>query len=328
MKERIEWIDLAKGMSIILVAYGHMGLAGVPILGSWLASFRMPFFFLVSGLLFNAAQYPSLSSFLQRRWSTLIRPFFIFSALVLVAYWYLEPETIVERTKSLLLNGWGGYALWFIPVLVGTEICYYLICHCCGNRRLRVAILILLAIAGYACYRLDVPNHWNICFILTSTLFYGMGNLLSQRLKDFYRSVKEKRLLTTMLICFVVSLCSFFNYPKPEFFVNSLGGGILTHICGFAGIFFMCSMAVFLSKIHGKVFEAIKYGIKYLGKNSYVVLAFHQIVLQLLANTGMMPNGNVERVLMWIIIILLIEFITRYTPQILGRKPIMKAHLF
>ena len=225
MKERIEWIDLAKGMSIILVAYGHMGLAGVPVLGSWLASFRMPFFFLVSGLLFDAAKYPSLKSFLQRRWSTLIRPFFIFSALVLAAYWYLEPETIAERTKSLLVNGWGGYALWFIPVLVGTEICYYLICHWCGNRRLRVIILILLSIAGYTCYRLDVPNHWNICFILTSTLFYGMGNLLSQYLKDFYRNTQKNGLLIGTSICFAVSLCFYFNYPKPEFGANLLGGG-------------------------------------------------------------------------------------------------------
>lgn len=319
MKERIEWIDLAKGISIILVAYGHMGLASVPILGDWLASFRMPFFFLVSGLLFNAAKYPSLSSFLRRRWTTLIRPFFIFSILVLIGYWFLEPGTIVVRIKSLLVNGWGGYALWFIPVLVGTEICYYLICHWCGSIRLRVAILIFLAIGGYVCYRLGVPNCWNVCFILTSTLFYGIGNLLSQRLKDFYRHTQKKRLLTATSICFILSLCSFFNHPKPDFFINSLGG-ILTYICGFAGILFMCSMAVFLSKVQGKIFFAIKYGVKYLGKNSYVVLAFHQIVLLLLGSTGAMPNGSVERLLMWIIIISLIELITRYVPQILGRE--------
>lgn len=327
MKERIEWIDLAKGMSIILVAYGHMGLAGIPFLGGWLAAFRMPFFFMVSGLLFNAAKYPSLISFLQRRWATLIRPFFIFSALVLGTYWCLEPETIAERTESLIVNGWGGYALWFIPVLIGTEICYYLICHWCRNRKLRVIILIFLAIVGYVCYRLNAPNHWNICFILTSTLFYGIGNLLSQYLKNFYTTSQRKRLLIGTLVCFVVSLCFYFNQPKPEFGANLLGGGILTHICGFAGTFFMCSIAVFLSKIHKTVPNGIKQGIKYLEKNSYIVLAFHQIVLKLLSSTGMMPNGSIERVLMWIIIILLIEFITRYTPQIIGRKPTVKAQL-
>lgn len=51
-----------------------------------------------------------------------------------------------------------------------------------------------------------------------------------------------------------------------------------------------------------------------------MVLAFHQIVLLLLGSTGAMPNGSVERLLMWIIIISLIELITRYVPQILGRE--------
>ncbi len=39
MKERIEWIDLAKGFSIILVVYGHSGLSAVPFLGDWFAAF-------------------------------------------------------------------------------------------------------------------------------------------------------------------------------------------------------------------------------------------------------------------------------------------------
>ena len=51
-KKRIQWIDIAKGISIILVVYGHSGLNNVPIIGSWLHAYRMPFFFFVSGLLF------------------------------------------------------------------------------------------------------------------------------------------------------------------------------------------------------------------------------------------------------------------------------------
>ncbi|WP_455633482.1 hypothetical protein [Parabacteroides sp.] len=62
-----------------------------------------------------------------------------------------------------------------------------------------------------------------------------------------------------------------------------------------------------------------------MGKNSYVVLAFHQVVLHLLSATGTMPNGSVQRMLMWMVMILLIEFITRYTPAVLGRKPVLKV---
>lgn len=225
MKDRIEWIDLAKGMSIILVAYGHMGIAGIPILGEWLSSFRMPFFFLVSGLLFNASKYPTLTSFIKRRWATLIRPFFLFSALVLAGYWFLEPDTIIDRIESVVRNGWGGYALWFIPVLLGTEICYYLICHYCDKDWKRIALMIPLALAGYACYKSGIPNPWNVCFILTSTLFYGMGNMLSSHLKTFYATADIPRLSIATFVFLAISGCYSLNHPRPEFFVNSLGGG-------------------------------------------------------------------------------------------------------
>ena len=38
-KKRIQWIDIAKGISIILVVYGHSGLNNVPIIGSWLHAY-------------------------------------------------------------------------------------------------------------------------------------------------------------------------------------------------------------------------------------------------------------------------------------------------
>ena len=87
MKERIEWIDLAKGFSIILVVYGHSGLSAVPFLGDWFAAFRMPFFFIVSGLLFSISKYPTFIYFLKRRWLTLVRPYFIFSLTLMLGIW-------------------------------------------------------------------------------------------------------------------------------------------------------------------------------------------------------------------------------------------------
>lgn len=87
----------------------------------------------------------------------------------------------------------------------------------------------------------------------------------------------------------------------------------------------MCSVATLISRFKGGIFLPVKFGIKYMGKNSYVILAFHQVVLHLLSDTGMMPNGSIQRILMWTVMILLIEFITRYTPAVLGRKSAPKV---
>ena len=80
-KKRIQWIDIAKGISIILVVYGHSGLNNVPIIGSWLHAYRMPFFFFVSGLLFSGAKYSTIVPFLRKRIKTLYRPYFLFCGI-------------------------------------------------------------------------------------------------------------------------------------------------------------------------------------------------------------------------------------------------------
>ena len=165
MKERIEWIDLAKGFSIILVVYGHSGLSTVPFLGDWFSAFRMPFFFIVSGLLFSISKYPTFISFLKRRWLTLVRPYFIFSLTLMLGIWILHPDSIAFIIKDIVIKGWGGYALWFIPVLFSTEIVYFFICKYIDIKYLRFLVLLCSAIIGYITYKLDFYNNYNICFV-------------------------------------------------------------------------------------------------------------------------------------------------------------------
>jgi fucose 4-O-acetylase-like acetyltransferase len=59
MKQRIEYIDVAKGIGIILVAAGifiysaNGGIRDFAV--SWIYSFHMPLFFFISGFLFTAS---------------------------------------------------------------------------------------------------------------------------------------------------------------------------------------------------------------------------------------------------------------------------------
>lgn len=48
--KRIDWIDVAKGIGIILMVMGHTSMPDA--INRWIYSFHMPLFFLLSGLLF------------------------------------------------------------------------------------------------------------------------------------------------------------------------------------------------------------------------------------------------------------------------------------
>ena len=83
MQQRIEWIDMTKGLVMILTVYMHSWLNGVPILGDWVNAFFMPLFFFISGVLLNPDKY-SVLTFLKRRWFTLYRPYIIFSTILIL----------------------------------------------------------------------------------------------------------------------------------------------------------------------------------------------------------------------------------------------------
>ena len=52
LKKRLEWIDLAKGIGIILMVIGHM--PSIPsAVHNWIFSFHMPLFFFLSGYMFK-----------------------------------------------------------------------------------------------------------------------------------------------------------------------------------------------------------------------------------------------------------------------------------
>lgn len=317
--KRIEWIDIAKGISIILVVYGHAGLSSIPYIGDWFAVFRMPFFFFVSGILFSANKYPTLYDFLKRRWKTLIRPYFIFSIICLLAYWYLDPNNILTKIKSVLIEGWGGLALWFIPVLILTEFIYYVIRKYIGNQIILILTLLVSATIGWFSYKLNLPDNYNFWFVFTAVLFYGSGNLLSWFLKYKFNAYTKSQLFIITIISISLSMTYLLNEQKPEFFINNLGS-IFTYPAAIGGTIFMCSCAVWVSREQRKFINEGKKIAIFFGKNSYVVLAFHQIILMIQSKIHLIDNGSLKRIIMWTILSCLILLINKYVPFILGKS--------
>lgn len=317
MKQRIEWIDLAKGISIILVVYGHCGLNSVPFIGKWFCAFRMPFFFFVSGLLFNVTKYPTVASFIKRRWKTLYRPYFIFSSILLLIFAIDDHQDFPRYLLDVTTFGWRGIALWFIPVLSATELLYFFIAHNYHRLSLRICLLIGCAVAGYTAYLLELPNNYNLWFALTGVFFYGAGNIIGKHLNNL--SARNLSSIIVAIVCFMLlSFCFVFN-DAPEFGVNNLQT-LWTYPAAIFGTLFMCSVAILVSKSNIRPIRWAKQIIKFFGKNSYIVLAFHQIILLCLHNTGLYSNGSLQRLSMWIILVALIILINNYLPWVLGKQ--------
>ena len=80
--QRLEYIDIAKGIGIILVVIGHC-ISGQSIPGMYISAFHMPLFFIISGMCFNDTRYPQFLPFFKKRAKTLFMPLIYFTAIIL-----------------------------------------------------------------------------------------------------------------------------------------------------------------------------------------------------------------------------------------------------
>ncbi|BBD97505.1 glycosyl transferase [Sphingobium amiense] len=132
--ERLDWVDVARGIGIVAVVVGHVWTRGS--LRGAMYSFHMPLFFLLSGML---ARPQPAGPFARRLAVTQMRPYAAWLLLLILA------DQIIERAKGgvpifhrwpedvlpILLGGsWlrGPFTIfWFVPCLVGARILFNLI---------------------------------------------------------------------------------------------------------------------------------------------------------------------------------------------------------
>lgn len=107
---RIDWVDAAKGLGIILVVVGHAirGLleariltetASVQYVDTWIYSFHMPLFFFLTGLFITrSAEKNTLPRFLFDKVATLAYPYFVWSIITILLKTALGPLPTTPRS--------------------------------------------------------------------------------------------------------------------------------------------------------------------------------------------------------------------------------------
>lgn len=112
--ERLSWLDILKGIGIILVVIGHVYSNRTVF--NWLYSFHMPLFFLAAGWVYKEK---TILTDIKGRIQTILVPYFSFGLLVLL-YWQVLERRFrdSENFFSSLYNLTTGL-MWFVTALIG-----------------------------------------------------------------------------------------------------------------------------------------------------------------------------------------------------------------
>lgn len=112
--KRIVWIDIFKGLAILLVIMGHVCQMRFPISGKWLSdiiySFHMPLFLFLSGLFarkaVEAADNRQVRGYIIKKARQLLVPF----AVWMILWCIFKGDDI-----TMFLDG--GFIYWYLPTL-------------------------------------------------------------------------------------------------------------------------------------------------------------------------------------------------------------------
>jgi fucose 4-O-acetylase-like acetyltransferase len=204
--ERVGYIDIAKGIGILLVALAHADVSLVsPYLHRLIYSFHMPLFFFISGYFFNPNK--PFWTMVKKRSNTVLKPYLVTILLIYIAslsFTNMRFATVFGRiAKSMYGTGYyiDWVQLWFLPSLFITSIFAFLFYRIVLTR-IQVRIirwLILLAVLAFGIYFLDAFYPFSISLLGKEYELYGLPFSLDLVLLSgfFYILGNEIRQVTT-----------------------------------------------------------------------------------------------------------------------------------
>ncbi|WP_273212125.1 acyltransferase family protein [Runella zeae] len=318
-KVKIQWIDILKGIGIILVVLGHTGIPW--FFSKWIYSFHMPLFFFVSGVLFIPDKYKCLT-FIVRKLRTLLIPYLFFSLINFFLANFLKISNF-ELSLAELFFGWNGLALWFVPVLFVIEILYYTINAFFKNNALVLFVVVLFCLIGYLFYVKNIYFPYKMNVVFCGLTFFYIGNISSKFLIAKSYNWKLYDLMIFSIFFFVISIfCSFFSITKLDMAYNQVGNLFFSIPLAFAGILFVYFLSIIVSFFSKKISKVLIY----LGRNTFIILSLHQIIIMAYKHWfalwlhEQISSFLIRQFFLWVTLVFLIHVFNNYFYFILGRN--------
>lgn len=300
--KRFDYLDIAKGIGILLVVWAHIMLIGAS--HRLIYAFHMPLFFFISGMLFNKDKFTSFGQFLKMRAKRLFVPYLLYSVAtwcVWAAFRYLRHDEVdsyfMPLLQTFIAQGSGEFmvhnsALWFVPCLFAVEIIYFIFSK--ANENITLALCVVTAGMGALMLYLFGADYlfllpWNLDAAFFALPFYGVANVLKMHAshEKFMNLVTENRFIVgsavSVLYIFMSQLsmqygeCSMgsssYGCPISVFFIRAFAGCFAT--LGLSAL--ICSYMKPLGETCqlNKLYRSIYGATIWCGKNSLDIMCLH-----------------------------------------------------
>jgi fucose 4-O-acetylase-like acetyltransferase len=288
---RIEWIDVFKGIAIILVVIGH----ATGNYNAYIYQFHMAAFLFISGYTSNYKRERWIR-FIVNKFKRLLLPLLTVTVLLLMIhvlliqtdkyYFFFDDNMIyigfLNTIKTFIRHGdnyvWELGAGWFVIVLFGVQIVSKLLRQLTQNLWIYITASYAISIVGYGLIELGQPMKvyfLDFSLIFIAHLYFAIGNTIRElKLLEKLSNNQHIQFVTlvssTLLMIYVRYVLKVtVNYPSKQF--NTI---VTDTLVGLNGTLLLISLSMILSHF---LFIQIKKLFVYIGQNTLSILFFHFI---------------------------------------------------
>ena len=278
---RLDYIDILKGIGIVLVIWGHMIPRGV--LWNLIYGCHMPLFIFCSGLFEKR----------QLRWDRLVKlllKYLGLSALGVGIHFLVYEFGNIYYIKQSVYNvmvggispGHGIYpveALWFIPCLLLMILLYHAVCLLPRKGWQQVGAIAVEAMGVIISkFRNQIPMVFSLDVCLIMLPFFYLGSLIKEKLR-MAAGIRSGKLLIFLVPAAVLYFVATQWKGEVNIYRGLSGKSLIVFYIGaLLGISLLLTVSILISR-HGKVISKV---VQEVGKHTLVMMGVHQIVILLL----------------------------------------------
>lgn len=281
-KRRIEWIDIAKGMGMLLVIFGHaLPYGSIPC--NLIFAFHMPLFFILSGMVYKEV---TIKELLVKRSHSLLLPYILFCILgILIALIMRELSINAIIADMYYGNPEHIYvsSVWFLVALFGVVLLFSFI-RKIKKKNLQYAVLIFFIGIGfvygylYTHGRLNLRLPLDLDVVPMAVGFFAFGFYMKTYLINITEKFKNSNILISVSAIFVVGLLF-------------VGVAILNHSVNLHGITYHNPIFYIIESLLGSLVlilfccrieeRMVVKPLIWIGKNTIYLLGFQAIGIRL-----------------------------------------------
>ncbi len=313
--ERLDFLDMARGIGILLVVIGHFYLEGS--FREIIYYFHIPLFFVISGYLAKTER-KTIKDFVKKSKSKIIS-YFGLGVPVAIADWIINTDhgfvDLINAIIKLIVQR-RYTTMWFLACLIVVELLFLLVNKALNkigkNDALHIAVVSTMIVIICSIYIrfVNIALPWNIDLAGYCLGYYSFGNAIKN--VEMLKCFANANLKQLLQINFVVVICAVIVYMigigRIDIFLGLLGCPLISYTLAAAISFVLLNDC--------KHFNIPI--ICYVGRNTILLFAWHQYIFKkMLFYVFRNASGNVHIIISIVITVITSLLIT----EIISRTP-------